>query len=106
MFGIAAFSDVPFSALAGTDISASVTGVYATGNVGSVTVTTIVSVTAAVTGLYATGSVGSVTVYFPYISVTVVPTGVSATGYTCTPQIWCKINTTSSGDSTWTVIAA
>ena len=58
MFGISAFSQSPFSALGeSAAVSAALTGVSATGGVGSVTATT----TVALTGVSATGNVGSVT---------------------------------------------
>lgn len=74
-----------------------VTGVLATGQTGSLTVTS--AVTFAVTGVSATGRLGTVNAFSP-----VLVTGVEARCYTYTPQIWVKINTTSS--DIWTLIAA
>ena len=60
-----------------TDTSVSVTGVSATGSIGSVTVTEGSGITVSATGVSATGSVGSVTIGIGSI---ISATGVSATG--------------------------
>ena len=74
------FSDTPiasspFSSLGGLSVNVSVTGVSATGAVGSVTVKGIANVS--VTGVSATGNVGSVTVA---AEANVPVTGLEATG--------------------------
>ena len=72
MFGIAAFSEAPFSSLAGQTVIVSITGVSATGSVGTAVATRQI----AENGNSATGSVGTVTMG----ARTVALTGVSASG--------------------------
>ena len=121
MFGATAFSAAPFASLGSSDVAVALSGVQATGQVSTVGVTAGGSVSFVVSGVFATGQVGtavgpsSVTVTVTGVSATgrvgqvnipeIVPvTGVYATGYTYTPQIWVNINT--SPDSIWTLIAA
>ena len=98
MFGSSAFAETPFSALPSTDVSISITGVIASGALGSVTTTVIVAVT--ITGVLATGTLGQETA-----SQTVNITGVSATGSVGTVRpllFWGLVNT--SQTSSWTNI--
>ena len=98
MFGSSAFAETPFSALPSTDKSVSLTGVTASGVLGSITTTVIVAVT--ITGVLATGTLGQETA-----SQTVNITGVSATGSVGTVRpllFWGLVNT--SQTSSWTNI--
>jgi hypothetical protein len=58
MFGISAFAEAPFASLAGQTVVVSITGVSASGAVGTVVYVPIVTV--AVTGVSAAGAVGDV----------------------------------------------
>lgn len=58
MFGISAFAEAPFASLAGQTIIVALTGVQASGAVGTVTEDSSV----ALTGVEAAGAVGTVTV--------------------------------------------
>jgi len=71
MFGISAYAQAPFASLGENTVVVALTGVVATGAVGTVEVAKAF----ALTGVEATGAVGSVTV-----EITVAITGVSATG--------------------------
>jgi hypothetical protein len=89
MFGSSAFAETPFSALPSTDVSISITGVIASGALGSITTTVIVAVT--ITGVLATGTLGQETV-----TQTVSITGVAAIGAVGTVNpflFWGLVNT-------------
>ena len=58
MFGISAFAEAPFASLAGQTIVVAITGVEASGAVGTVVYTPVI--TLAITGVEASGAVGSV----------------------------------------------
>jgi hypothetical protein len=59
MFGISAFAEAPFASLAGQTIVIAITGVEASGAVGTVAFSPVI--TEAITGVQASGAVGSVT---------------------------------------------
>jgi len=59
MFGISAFAEAPFASLAGQTVVVAITGVGASGAVGTVVYSPLV--TAAITGVQGSGAVGSVT---------------------------------------------
>ena len=59
MFGISAFAEAPFASLAGQTIVIAITGVQASGAVGTVVYSPVVTV--AITGVQGSGAVGSVT---------------------------------------------
>ena len=89
MFGCSTFAEAPFGALASTDVSISITGVTASGVLGSITTTVIVAVT--ITGVLATGTLGQ-----EAVTQTVNITGVSATGSVGTVRpllFWGLVNT-------------
>ena len=97
MFGSSAFAETPFSALS-ADVSIAITGVVASGVLGSITTTVIVAVT--ITGVLATGTLGQ-----EAVTQTVNITGVSATGSVGTVRpllFWGLVNT--SQTSSWTNI--
>ena len=71
-----------------------VTGVSATGAVGAVTITAVEAPTVAVTGVSATGSAGTATVALPRVAEV---TGVSATGSAGTASVIAAANTAVSG---------
>jgi len=58
MFGISAFAEAPFASLAGRTTVVAITGVQASGAVGTVVYTVVVTV--AITGVQASGEVGTV----------------------------------------------
>lgn len=98
MFGSSAFAETPFSALPSTDKSVALTGVTASGVLGSITTTVIVTVT--ITGVLATGTLGQETA-----SQTVNITGVAAQGSLGTVRpllFWGLVDT--SQTSSWTNI--
>ena len=73
MFGIAAFAEAPFASLSGQTVVVALTGVQASGAVGTVVSSQVFS--AAITGVAATGAVGTVGA-----NCTVALTGVQAAG--------------------------
>jgi len=75
MFGISAFAEAPFASLAGVTVVVAITGVQASGAVGTVIYVLVVSV--AITGVEASGAVGTV-VYSPFVTAAL--TGVEAVG--------------------------
>lgn len=98
MFGSSAFAETPFSALPSTDRSVALTGVAASGALGSITSTVIVAVT--LTGVLATGTLGQ-----EAVTQTVSITGVAAIGAvgTASPFLfWGLVNT--SQTPSWTNI--
>ena len=58
MFGISAFAEAPFASLAGQTVVVAITGVQASGAVGTIVYTPVV--TLAITGVQASGAVGTV----------------------------------------------
>jgi hypothetical protein len=98
MFGSSAFAETPFSALPSTDKSVVLTGVAASGALGSIT--TSVALAVMVTGVAASGAVGQVTIR-QVVSIS----GVAATGSlgTASPLLfWGLVNT--SQTPSWTNI--
>ena len=85
-FGFSTFSGAPFADLGSVSITVAVTGVEATGAVGTVVVyeNEVVNVT----GVSATGAIGTVTVTGKAV---VSPTGVAGTGYIGYVLIWEQI---------------
>ena len=75
MFGISAFAEAPFASLAGQTVVVAITGVQASGAVGTV-IYEIVT-TAAITGVQASGAVGTVTYQLLVVAAI---TGVEASG--------------------------
>ena len=75
MFGISAFAEAPFASLSGQTVVVAITGVQASGAVGTVIYELVTTV--AITGVQASGAVGTVT-YQPVVVVAI--TGVEASG--------------------------
>ena len=85
MFGITSFAEAPFASLGEAVTSVNVTGVFGTGQVGSVTVINIANISTNVTGVFGTTQLGTVSIVGKAV---VSPTGVQATGFIGNVLIW------------------